>query len=117
MATLQLPAKYPQLPALLIGHIETLIWSIHTHDNIDVVAHAVVRLEVVDELLQVVAGHQVFFGPGPHLFADQLGERATVVHPDHLTVPALVVRVGHHHLQALLGQPVDVHHAIVTHCG
>ena len=28
MASLQLPAKYPQLPALLIGPTETLIWPI-----------------------------------------------------------------------------------------
>ena len=28
MAALQLPAKYPQLPALLIGQIETLIWRL-----------------------------------------------------------------------------------------
>ena len=30
----QLPAKYPQLPALLIGPIETLMWRIETTDNI-----------------------------------------------------------------------------------
>ena len=28
VASLQLPAKYPQLPALLIGQIQTLIWRI-----------------------------------------------------------------------------------------
>ena len=31
MASLQLPAKYPQLPALLIGQIGTLIWRIQVH--------------------------------------------------------------------------------------
>ena len=30
-ASLQLPAKYPQLPALLIGQIRTLIWRIDVH--------------------------------------------------------------------------------------
>ena len=31
MASLQLPAKYPQLPALLNSQIETLIWCIEYH--------------------------------------------------------------------------------------
>ena len=31
MASLQLPAKYTQLPALLIGQIGTLIWCIERH--------------------------------------------------------------------------------------
>ena len=29
---IQLPAKYPQLPAYLIGQIETLIWGISAPD-------------------------------------------------------------------------------------
>ena len=31
MISHQLPVKYPQLPALLIGWIRTLIWPIYTH--------------------------------------------------------------------------------------
>ena len=31
--SIQLPVKYPQLPAYLIGYIETLIWRIHALGN------------------------------------------------------------------------------------
>ena len=44
VASLHLPAKYPQLPALLVGQIQTLIWrisynlhSVHAVSNLDLI--------------------------------------------------------------------------------
>ena len=37
MASFQLPAKYPQLPALLIGQIKTLVWHILLYRNVSVI--------------------------------------------------------------------------------